>query len=348
MNSPKVSIVILNYNGKDFILNCLESIYQTKEISFEIIVIDNNSTDNSQNRCKEKFPDIVLIKNEKNIGMGARTIGIQKAQGEHIMFLDYDTKITPDCLEKLIKSFQENGPGLYQPKLLELNESKIINSAGNMINPFGLGFSRGKGQKDEGQFDNFERISYTSGACTFSSAKIMRQIKEVDPIFFLYHDDLDFGWRANLIGIPSFYEPNVIVYHYGSPNLKWSKQKFYYLERNRWICLKSLYTKKTFRKILPYLVIFEMGMFFFLLSKGLAITKIKSTFAILRLKNEINIKKENTRKNRTVNDCELVKNFTSEFYFPEILVKGKKRSKISKIIKSLSEKAIKRVCETKE
>jgi len=341
--NPTVSIIILNYNGGDFILDCLDSIYQTKNISFEIIMIDNHSNDNSQNECKKKYPKIILIENKQNLGMSARTIGIKESNGEYIVFLDYDTVVEPNWLEEFIKSFQKNGPGLYQPKLLEQSNHKIINSAGNMINPFGLGFSRGKGQEDKGQFKKFERISYTSGACTFSSSKIIQELKEIDPIFFLYHDDLDFGWRAALLGYSSFYEPKIIVYHHGSPNLKWSSQKFFYLERNRWICIKSLYSDKTYKKILPYLIIFECGMFFFLLSKGLIVSKIKSLFAILKLRKQIAKKKESTKQFRKISDKQLVENFSVDFYFPEILVKGRKRSFFSKIIYGLSERVMEKI-----
>jgi len=341
MNEPKVSIIIVNYNGGDFILNCIKSIYQTEDIAFEIILIDNDSKDNSQNISKEKFPEIKLIQNKENIGMSARTIGIKEAKGEYIVFLDSDTKVESDWLKKFLHSSEKHGSGLYQPKLLDLEDKSKINSAGNMINPFALGFSRGKGEKDTGQFNEFQQISYTSGACTFSSSKIIKQLEEIDPIFFLYHDDLDFGWRANLMEIPSFYEPDVIVYHYGSPNLKWTGQKFYYLERNRWICLKTLYSEKTFRKIFPYLILFEIGMFVFLLSKGLVIPKIKSSLAILKLRKEIKRKREKTKKFRKIEDSEIISYFTSEFYFPENLVEGKKRSIISKIIEKLSRKVIK-------
>ncbi len=274
--------------------------------------------------------------------MEGRNIGLREANGKYSVFLDSDTIVTENWLQKFIASFGEHGPGLYQGKLLDLTDSKIINSAGNMINVLGLGFSRGKGIIDKGQFDRFEQISYTSGACTFSSTEIMKKI-QVDPIFFLYHDDLDFGWRANLMGISSFYEPQIIVYHYGSLNLQWSGQKFYYLERNRWICLKSLYSEKTFRKILPYLILFEIGMFFFLLSKGLAIPKIKSAFVILKLKGDIKKKREETEKFRKISDSEIVKNFTTQFYYPESLVEGEKRSVISKIIENLSIKVIKTI-----
>ena len=91
------------------------------------------------------------------------------------------------------------------------------------------------------------------------------------------------------------------------------------------------------------MAIFEIGIFFYLLVKGLGIQKIKSTYSILKLKNEIQKKREDTIKNRKILDSKIIENFTSEFYFPEILVKGKKRSIISKIIENLSRKMIKRI-----
>lgn len=348
MNSlTKVSIIILNFNGGNYLLNCLESVIKNTFSEIEIILIDNGSTDNSQNICKNKFPKINLIENKTNVGMGGRNIGLEKAKGEYCVFLDSDTLVTEKWLENLIDSFKTHGPGLYQGKLLDLTNKQIINSAGNMINVFGLGFSRGKGNVDDGQFEKFERISYTSGACTFSSTNIMKKI-QVDPIFFLYHDDLDFGWRANLLSIPSYYEPSTIVYHYGSPNLKWSSQKFYYLERNRWICIKSLYSNETLKKIFPYVILFEIGMFFFLASKGEMISKIKSIFALRSLQSEIKMKKMKNLKDRKVSDQEIIKNFTYEFHFPNNISSGKLRSFMMRVIENLSKKAISRIKNTEK
>ena len=246
-----VSIIILNFNGGKILNDCLESVFNTKNCRIEVILIDNGSTDNSHLICKEEFPQIILVENKENLGMGARTKGIKKANGDYIVFLDSDTIVTKNWLENLIMSYKKHGRGLYQAKLLCKEDNSIINTAGNMINIFGLGFSRGKGEKDKKQYEEFQTISYTSGACTFSSKEVMKEIGGVDAIFFLYHDDLDYGWRAWLQGIPSYYEPSSIVHHLGSPGLKWSKKKFFYLERNRWICILSLYSKNTLRKIYP-------------------------------------------------------------------------------------------------
>ena len=228
-----VSIIILNYNGGNIVLECVESVYQTKNIDFEIILVDNNSSDNSHFQCKKKFPEIKLFCNKENMGLAARNIGIENSEGNFIVFLDSDTIVTPSWLQNLYCSFVKNGEGLYQPKLLEKSRPDFLNSAGNMINIFGLGFSRGKNEKDVGQFNKFQEISYTSGACTFTSKQIIEKIGKINEILFSYHDDLDYGWRGQLLKIPSYYEPKSIVYHLGSPTMKWSGIKFYYLERHR-------------------------------------------------------------------------------------------------------------------
>ena len=335
-----VSIIIVNFNGGNILQECVDSIFQTVKRSFEIILIDNNSSDNSHLKCKENFPEIKLIENNENIGLTARNLGIEKAKGEFIVFLDSDTVVTVNWLEILIESFRENGEGLYQPKFLEKNRPNIINSAGNMINILGVGFSRGNGEKDEGQYEKFEEISYAAGACTLTSAKVVKKIGSINKIFFSYHDDLDYGWRGWLQKIPSFYEPKSIVYHLGSPM---SGKKFYFLERNRWICLFYLYSTSTIIKILPVLLFLEIGMFFYFLSKGFGCEKIKSWISIYKLKNEIKESKKEIQKSRIISDKEVVEHFVDNFEFPLNLVQTSPNNtyKIIKLLSKFTRKIIK-------
>lgn len=331
-----ITIIILNYNGAKYLLECVDSVYKTAGCKLEVILIDNNSSDNSQVICKEKFPEVILIQNKENIGLAARNIGIKKAMGDFIVFLDSDTVVNPNWLITLLNSFEKNGAGLYQPKLLEKERPKIINSCGNMINIFGLGYSRGKGEKDYGQYNKFQTIGYTSGACTFSSSDIIRKIGEVDKIFFSYHDDLDYGWRAWLLDIPSYYEPKSVVYHLGSPTLKWTAKKFFFLERNRWICLLYLYSRKSLLRIFPLLIIIEVGIFFFLLSKGLAKSKVNSFFSLFKLYNDIKKRHKRISKIRKVSDKRVIKKFVNEFYLPPILVGTNSSHLLNQFIVSLS------------
>jgi GT2 family glycosyltransferase len=315
-NEPFVSIIIVNFNGGDIVHECINSIYETVENKFEIILIDNKSSDNSSTKCKKKWPEIKLIQNNENIGLTARNIGIKESEGEFIVFLDSDTVVTNGWLENLIQSFKENGDGLYQPKLLEKKRPDVINSAGNMINILGMGFSRGKGKKDEGQYEKFQEIGYTSGACTFTSTKIIKKIGNINKIFFSYHDDLDYGWRGWLQKIPSYYEPKSKIYHLGSPTLKWSAKKFYFLERNRWICLFYLYSTSTIIKIFPILFFLEIGIFFYFLTKGNGKEKLRALISIFKLRKQIIQNKNRINKNRVISDKEVIKHFVNNFEIP--------------------------------
>jgi len=318
---PLVSIIILNFNGGKHIEECIESIYNTKEISLEVILIDNNSSDNSQNICKEKFPEIILIQNDKNIGMAARNIGVEKAQGQYIVFLDFDTVVTSNWLGSLLKSFETHGDGLYQAKVLRKLEKNKIGSTGNMINIFGLAYARGKGETDNGQYNQFLKVGYPPGCCVFTSKDVIKKIGKVEEMFFAYHDDVDYGWRAAMLGIPSYYEPNSVIYHLSSPTLQWGKKKFFLLERNRWICLLSLYSKKTLFKIFPILIITEIGIFFYFIRKGMGITKIHTFFSLLKLLPQINKRAQEINKKRIVPDQIIIQNFVDDLVFPTYIDK---------------------------
>ena len=135
-----------------------------------------------------------------------------------------------------------------------------------MINLFGFGYSSKKGLEDTFSTTEIQQIGYASGACLFTLKKDFCKIGNFDPFLFAYHDDLDLGWRAMQQNIKSFLVPKSIVYHAESFSFKWSKMKFYLLERNRWYCLLTHYSKKTYYKILPRLILIEFFMCFYYLS----------------------------------------------------------------------------------
>lgn len=324
------SIIILNYNGGKLILDCIESICKTKDCNYEIILIDNCSSDDSHNICKEKFPQIILFKNEKNIGMSARNIGIENAKGNFVVFLDSDTKVEPDWLIHFFDSYKQHGDGLYQPKFLKMDQPNFIDSAGNMINIFGLAYARGKGEHDDAQYDKFQTISYAAGACIFSSMSIIKKIGEIDDIFFAYHDDVDYGWRALLLGIKSYYEPKVVVYHFGSPTFQWSSQKFFLLERNRWICILTLYSTKTIAKISPFLFLIEIGMFFFFLRHNMTLAKMQTYVSLIKMRTKIKKRRKRMELTRSFDDKVVIRSFVDDFWLPTYRIERR----TSKIVNS--------------
>jgi len=317
--NPLVSIIILNYNAGKLIEECIDSIYQSNYKNYEIIVVDNNSKDTSHIECKKKFPLIHLIENKKNLGYcEGNNVGIRSSNGRFVIILNPDTIVDPNWINELLCGYQKFGDGIYQPKFLTIDNKSVIQSTGNMIQLFGFGYSRNKGDQDQNQFNNIESINYASGTCLFTSKQIFTQLELFDPFLFAYHDDLDLCWRASMQGIQSYYVPTSIVLHPSEGfSFKWSKFKFFLLERNRLYCLFTHYSRGTILKFLPSLIAVDIAVSFFYLKNGLFSEKIKASFNILKNFRIIQSKYNEIQRNRTVNDKEIILNFKDEVILPK-------------------------------
>ena len=335
---PLVSVIILNYNAGNLLSECIESVLKTDYEKFEIIIVDNDSKDDSVDRCKEKFRDVQIIENKKNLGYcEGNNVGIRNAKGEFIAILNPDTVVDSNWLKELIKGYEIFGDGMYQPRFLTTNNHKILQGTGNMINLFGFGFARNKGDIDEGQFNEPERIGYASGTCLFTSKKIIEELDMFDSFLFAYHDDLDLCWRAALKNIKSYYIPSSIVYHPPEGyTFKWNSFKFYLLERNRQYCLLTHYSRKTYFKMLPALMIIEIGVFFYYLKKGVLLSKFKATLSILKNFKHINVTYKKIQNKRTISDRELIKIFEDDITIPKMM-DSKNNNSLGNLIKNLSQ-----------
>ncbi len=331
-----VSIIILNYNGEEFLENCLESIFRETKVNFEVIVVDNDSPDKSGEKFSKKYKTCKFIINKKNVGVSeGLNIGIRNANGEFIVLLNNDLIVAPKWLDYLFDAYDEKGSGLYQPKFLKMRDRSIIDSAGNLINIFGFGFSREKGRKDHLQYNKIEEIGFAAGTCLFCSKEIFDKVGLFDEKLFAYNEDLDLGWRAKLLNYKSYYVPKSIVYHYGSAQWRWSGEKFYLLERNRWVVLLSNYEVKTILKLLPSLLIIEIGLLLFFAKKQMFLKKLRSYGGIIRLSNQIRKRRKSINKIRCVNDCEIFKSFCCTIETPLEVSETESIEKFNKLLKIL-------------
>ena len=339
MKEPLVSIIVLNYNAGKLLHSCINSIKKSNYKNFEIIVVDNISSDNSQNECKKRFPEIKLIQNNKNFGYcEGNNIGIRNANGEFIIILNPDTIVESTWIDELFEAYQEFGDGLYQPKILSLNENNVIQSTGNMIHVFGFGFARDKGNKVVDKIEEIEKIGYASGTCLFTSREVVDKIGLLDEFLFLYHDDLDFGWRAAQIGINSYYVPKSKVFHVESYSLKWSSKKFYWLERNRKYCLQTHYSKDTYEKMRYSLMLVDFFVWMFYFSKGFLGVKIKAELDIRKNRKLIEKRHDELENKKTVSDIELIKRFPDEIFVPTNVSQQSMNIKFNSILTKLSKK----------
>ena len=342
--NPLVSIIILNYNAGDLLLNCVDSVFKSTYPNFEVLVVDNISTDNSHVVCKKKFEKIHLIENKENLGYcEGNNVGIRNANGEFVVILNPDTIVEPNWLNHLMSAYNEFGEGLYQPKFFSLNEKLVLQSTGNMLHIFGFGFARDKGKIDDEKMESIEKINYASGTCLFTSKIVLDKIGLLDPFLFLYHDDLDLGWRAAHIGINSFYVPKSIIYHAESYSIKWSSKKFYWLERNRKYCLLTHYSKETYAKMRFSLFLVDLCVWLFYLSKGFLGAKIKAELDIFRNRKTIKIRHNQLEKMKIVSDKDLIEKFPDEIFVPKNVSEPVFNQLFNKILSALSKKVKKKI-----
>ena len=201
----KLSNIIPHHNGKKLLHDCLQSIYHNISIdSFEIIVVDNLSTDDSAEEAKRNFPSIVLLISENNLGYsGGCNLGAKNAVGKYVIFLNNDTIHTKNWIEELINFLDKNPhAGAAQPKILNaINKDTFdyAGGAGGYIDKYCFPFVRGRLfntlEKDLKQYDNAKKIFWASGACMVLSKDTFNKIGGFDEILsaaFLNADDLLF------------------------------------------------------------------------------------------------------------------------------------------------------------
>lgn len=313
----KTSIIILNYNAGDLLEKCISSIMNTKNQDFEIILVDNASKDGSHLRCKKKFPLIKMIENKENLGYSeGNNIGIRKSSGDFLVILNPDTEVLPEWLSELYLAYEKFGEGLYQPKILDGNNKNKINNTGNKLSLFCFPYQRGKGWDDKGQFAKIVRIGYPSGACVFFSRKTINKIGYFDPYLFAYYDESSLAWRAAYQKIKSYYVPNSIIYHLEGYSFKKNRKKFFLLQRNRWYCLLTLYSRKTLHRMLPGLLLLELVIFLHSLFQGFIKEKLQSYKELNRDAKFIDKKYKEIQATKLISDKELISNFINVIDFP--------------------------------
>lgn len=227
------SIIIVNWNGKSFLEACLSNLCQESFIAREIILVDNGSTDGSVDYIKQNFPDVLVTELTENSGFtGGNISGLQLARGEFIALVNNDARVDHFWLENLMRPMLENPKvGVCASKLLFENAA-TINSAGDGITSVGVGFNRGL-QQDVALYDRPEFIFGACGAAVLYRRKMLDEIGFLDDDFFLYDEDTDLSFRAQLAGWKCVYVPSAVAYHKGNATAgRLSDTHVYYHTRN--------------------------------------------------------------------------------------------------------------------
>ena len=211
------SVVIPNYNGIRYLKNCLLSLPKCEGEDFEVIVVDNGSTDGSDLLPDSLKLNVRLIKLNENTGFAhAVNVGIREAKGEYVILLNNDTEVESGFVRKLTEALKKNRKAFSASAMMvDMNNREVLDGAGDYYCALGWAFAYGKGKKTE-ECDKGRKIfSSCAGACIYDKAKL--EITGLfDELHFAYLEDVDLGYRARIAGFDNIYEPAAVVYHAGS------------------------------------------------------------------------------------------------------------------------------------
>lgn len=228
-NFPKVFVIILNYNGKDFIRKCLASVFKADYPNLEVVVVDNNSTDGSLELARINFSKAHFIKNEANIGVAAgNNVGIRFAlerTADYILLLNQDTEVEKDFLSKLVEVAEKNEKiGIVSPVIFNGYNKKIWFSGGKIKWwQMGVEYSTKAVQLD------FYETNFASSCAMLIKKEVFKDAGLLDEDYFLYYEDADFCLKAKQAGFKTVVVTGSWAYHFKEKDqFNKSKNKVYW------------------------------------------------------------------------------------------------------------------------
>jgi GT2 family glycosyltransferase len=289
-NEPRVAIVICNWNGREDTRECLSSLERLNYPNYEIILVDNGSTDGSAQIFRESYgeePRIRLLELEDNLGFaGGSNSGI--AQGlrsgaSYILLLNNDTVVDENFLTELIKAAGSDGEiGIVGPKVYQFGRDNTLESAGcRGISFLAQPVLRGNGQEDQGQYDQEAEVTYISGCSLLIKSEVIDAIGLLDPDYFAYFEDWDWNLRARRAGYRILYVPGARIWHKSSRSTGWKSPRYYYYHtRSRLLfARKNIGWLGFFFLFLPYFLLYRVFLLLAILSlKG----EGEAVWAVLR------------------------------------------------------------------
>ena len=258
----KVAVVILNWNGVDMMRRFMPSVFENSKDEAVVYVADNCSTDNSIEMLEKEYPEVRIIRLEKNWGFAE---GYNKAlaqiDAEYYVLLNSDVEVTPGWLTPIIKFMDEHEDvAVCQPKLLSYfhkNQFEYAGAAGGFIDKFGYPFCRGRlfdvVEEDKGQYDSRMELFWATGACLFIRSADYNNVGGLDGRFFAHCEEIDMCWRLRLLGRKIYCIPESVVYHWGGGTLpKTNSRKTFLNFRNNLTMLYKNLPDNELKKVMRY------------------------------------------------------------------------------------------------
>lgn len=319
----EVSIVIVNYNGKNMLKGTLESINKiisinhtnkTGKKNYEIMVVDNNSTDGSVGFVKKNYPDVEIIHNKKNLGYSGINSALPHCNGKYILFLNNDIEVGNGCIKELTRVMESDDEiAMTAPKLVNYYDKKL-KSGGTWV-------SRSFYNGHIADTDEIKEIPYL-GVGLIRKSIVDKFNYLFDNDYFIYAEDLDLGLRLRLIGYKVVFVPKAILYHRHAATTKKFNSAFttFLLERNLLTTFLKILSLKNIILFLPYVFLIRV----FAVTRDVitfrfanAFSRLKAIFWILFNFKLIYEKRKKLQKLRVADDKFILKIFSEKYIFEQ-------------------------------
>jgi GT2 family glycosyltransferase len=251
-----VSVVLVNYRGADDTITCLRAFDDVEWPTdrLELIVVDNDSGDDSVERIRAALPHVTVVESGSNTGFaGGCNLGVAHATGEFVALLNNDAKPHRDWISAAVAAFEEDPSiGSVASKVLDW-DGKLIDYVDGSLTWFGMGYKREVEKPDSSAYDVAKDVLFGTGAAMFVRAALYREVGGFDERFFMFYEDVDLGWRLNLLGYRVRYVPTSIAYHRHHVTMKkfGSFRESYLLERNALLAMYKNYDDESLAVALP-------------------------------------------------------------------------------------------------
>lgn len=309
----KASVIIPTWNGKDLLKICLPSLKKQTYKDFEVLVLDNGSSDGTREYVRKNFPDFKLISLDKNIGFAAAVnIGIRDCRGKYVILINNDTEVDKDCIKYLDQAADEHPEvGFIAAKILNFYKRDIIDNAGDYIDGGGHPNTRGTGEKDGPKFSKPGYTFMVTGGGSLFKKSTIEKVGFFDEEYFVYMEDVDFCLRAQLQGIKGWYQPKALIYHIRMATSSRNPALFQYLTfRNMTINVIKNFPGGLLAYDLNWLRVFlvNLNTVLYLFRKGFGWSALKAQFYVMIHIRSLLKKRALVQKTKRVSDNYIIEN----------------------------------------
>ncbi len=277
-----VDVSVVSWNSWGHLRQNLPALIDQDYGSYRVVVVDNDSSDETAEHVEAEFPDVDVVRCSRNGGYGAaNNLGFARSQSKYVAVVNPDARPERGWLRSLVRALEDNPQAaLATSKVLLASDPRRVNACGNIVHLSGIAFCRGL-DEDQHHFVRPESVPAVSGAAFIARRDALEQIGGFDERFFMYMEDTELSLRARLAGWDVVLAPRSRVVHDYALDI--AASKFYYLERNRFLMLANIFRLRTLVALMPALAIAELGVWWFAIrsGRGLARAKIASYAAII-------------------------------------------------------------------